>query len=442
MGTIDRIRYYDGEYLRAFDLSDEQTYHMEMRRRINRYLHQYGIAQGLTLLGVTQAGVTQVSILPGMAIDAYGREIYVFAPYTLGNNDITANRISQAGTYDVWLRYRKMPGTPPSSGYGNCNQANQYTRWVESFSVALLPSPSNPFTLPGFADSDGDDPSRDQVGVLLGTVYADPTSATGTFSSPLFDPQRCVLLGVIAQSIQAPPSWDAAQASNPFSFVNASGVPNSPLSPPASLEIAPNVFADQNLIVGADFVLTPAAPANVQFVPATMGSPSGNMKVAGDLFVQGNVYTLITSTTPAPPAPPTLPPAAGNEVWLGIGSNVKQIVQQSMPDFVASQPVQIVVPLTAPSGTSFTVTAPTIIIPSKLTAMSAVVASAAISGIQLNALLTFGSSVGVFINSVSGSPGSSQCTVSVTYTVTGDFIAGGKPSILSFNVTATAVCFP
>jgi hypothetical protein len=438
MGTIDRIRYYDGEYLRAFDLSDEQTYHMEMRRRINRYLHQYGIAQGLTLSGVTQAGVTQVSILPGMAIDAYGREIYVFAPYTLGNNDITANRISQAGTYDVWLRYRKMPGTPPSSGYGNCNQANQYTRWVESFSVALLPSPSNPFTLPGFADSDGDDPSQDQVGVLLGTVYADPTSATGTFSSPLFDPKRCVLLGVIAQSIQVPPSWDAAQA---FSFVNASGVPNSPMSPPASLEIVPNVFADQNLIVGADFVLTPAAPANVQFVPPITGSPSGNMKVAGDLFVQGNVYTLITSTTQPPPAPPTLPPPAGNEVWLGIGSNIKQIVQQSMPDFVASPPFPVMVPK-ATSSTSFMATAPTIIIPSKISAMSAVVASVAISGIQLNAPITFGSSVGVYINNVSPLPGANQCTVSVTYTVTGDFMAGDPPSILSFYLTATAVCFP
>jgi hypothetical protein len=113
-----------------------------------------------------------------------------------------------------------------------------------------------------------------------------------------------------------------------------------------------------------------------------------------------------------------------------------------MPDFVASQPVQIFVPLTAPSATSFSLTAPAIIIPSKLTAMSGVVASAAIGGIQLNANVSFASAVGVYITSVSASPGISQCTVSVSYTVTGAFLATAQPSILSFTLTATAVCFP
>ena len=193
--------------------------------------------------------------MPGMAIDAYGREIYVFAPYTLGESDVTTNSITAKGTYDVWLRYQRSPGTPPSSGYGNCNQSNHYTRWVESFSVSLLPSPSTPFTAPGFADTDTDDPSQDQVGVLLGTVLADPTSVTATFSQPLFDPKLMCpeLLGIIAQTIQTPAAWDATEASPPFSFLYAAGNPNSPLGPPASLEIKPNIFADQNLIVGQDF---------------------------------------------------------------------------------------------------------------------------------------------------------------------------------------------
>ncbi len=109
---------------------DEQTYHMEMRRRLNRYLHLHGIAEGLQLNQDTEGTISEVSILPGMAIDAFGREIYVFAPYTFGDADIAANRISTAGLYDVWLRYNKTAATPPSSGYAACNQTDQYTRWV------------------------------------------------------------------------------------------------------------------------------------------------------------------------------------------------------------------------------------------------------------------------------------------------------------------------
>jgi hypothetical protein len=444
VSAIDRIRFYDGEFLRAFDFSDEQTYHVEMRRRLNRYLHLCGIVQGLTM--VTASGSYEVSIMPGMAIDAFGREIYVYAPYTLGDSDVTNNRITSKNTYDVWLRYQKSPGTPPSSGYGNCNQANQYTRWVESFSVTLLLSPSTPFSTPGFADADSDDPSQDQVGVLLGTVYVDPTSPTATFSQPKFDPNpnRCALLGVIAQSIQTPPSWDATQGNPLFSFLNASGTPNSPLSPPASLEIKPNIFADQNLIVGQDFTLTPVTGGpNITITPSpTVTDPgAGSVKIAGDLFVQGNIYNLITSNTPSPSAA-TLPPAAGTGLWLGISSYVSSLVQQMMPDFVASQPLPIAVPNPAPSATSFSANSPAITIPSRLSAMSGVVASAAISGVQLNAPITFGSAVGVYINTVSALPGINQCTVSVNYTVTGDFAAGAIPSILSFSITATAVCFP
>src|SRR5450759_4508489 len=135
---IQRVRYYDGEYLRSFDFETEQTYHVEMRRRLNRSLYLWGIAQGLELVQDDQGGIKQVSINPGMAIDAFGREIYVFAPYTFGDTDIATNRINYKGTYDVWIRYKRTATTPPSAGYGVCNDQNQFTRWVESYSVVLL----------------------------------------------------------------------------------------------------------------------------------------------------------------------------------------------------------------------------------------------------------------------------------------------------------------
>lgn len=450
MGTIDRIRYYDGEFLRASDFGDEQTYHLEMRRRINRYLHLYGIVEGLQLQNDNQTGVNQVSILKGMAIDALGREIYVFQPHTLGDTDVNNNRITQPGTYDVWLRYNKTASAPPSAGYSSCNQMNQYTRWGESFSVVLLLSPSNPFTLPGFAVDDSDDPSQDQVGVLLGTVKVDPTSATGTFYGALFDYNRCKLLGIIAQRIHTPPYWDATKANPPFSFLNANpaGVANTPLSPSASLEIKPNIFADQNLIVGPDFPLSPpppSGPPNVQIMPnPTVSDPgAGSVKIAGDLFVQGNIYSLITSawTLPSAPSPP-FPPAAGTTLALEIGAYAQQLLQSGMPEFIATQPQTVTVPNPTTSASPMLVTVPFPIPTTRVKSSNNVIASAAISGIQFNTGVTFGSIVGVFLTNVSASVANSSCNFSVTYTVTGGFGNNAQPPILFFYLTLMAVAFP
>src|SRR4051794_36350203 len=97
---IERLRYYDGEYLRAFDFAAEQGYHNDMRRRLNMALHLYGIVEGLQLTVTSPANITQVLISPGMAIDPYGREILLLAPYTFDDQaDVQANRIINPKTY-------------------------------------------------------------------------------------------------------------------------------------------------------------------------------------------------------------------------------------------------------------------------------------------------------------------------------------------------------
>jgi hypothetical protein len=433
VGLIDRIRYYDGEFLRAFDFSDEQTYHMEMRRRLNRYLHLYGIVEGLNLAGDSEAGVTQVSIMPGLAIDALGREIYVFVPYTLGDSDITTNRITQGGTYDVWLRYQKTASTPPSSGYSNCNQANQYTRWVESFSVVLLQSPSHPFTYPGFSVDDTDDPSQDKVGVLLGTVVISLTSATGTFSGQLFDPNRCKLLGVIAQRIQTPPCSDTAGVSSsiaPFNFWNQpSGGLNTPLSPPASLEIKPNIFADQNLIVGGDFSLaqTPSG-TTITPTPAFTTGP-GSAKLAGDLIVQGHIYSFVAN--------PTKPQ------WLGLSQYIQQLVTAAAPDVLTDSEV-VTFPSTMPtSGNVSSFTNSKTLTTSRLTSIGTVVPIAFVLSSTLDTTIpTPGNPVVLSINSSSFAIlNNTQCTVTANWTA-GPCSSSGNCAITTFTIFFIAVCFP
>jgi hypothetical protein len=320
MSAIDRLLYYDGEFLRAFDFQDEQSYHMEMRRRLNRYLHLPGIVQGLQLIDDVQAMVHSVSIQPGLAVDAFGREIYAFEAYTLGDQDIQNNRIPAGlANYDVWLRYNKTPQTPPSSGYGNCNQANQLTRWAEGFTVQLLPHGTVPFTPPAFTDDDSDDPTQDSVGVLLGTVAVDPGSATQQFSIPSVNatPIHDRFWGSIIQRILTPPGYNAVTGSNPFNFQ----LKNSPRNPPVSLDIQPNIFAAQNMILGPDYDLTTSNGVATTINPSPVSPKApGSLKLAGDLFVSGNIYSFF---------PDPLKPN-----WQALQATVQQLVQSNLPEII------------------------------------------------------------------------------------------------------------
>ena len=72
MADIERLKYYDHQFLREREFELEQRYHIDMRRRLNRSLHGWGIAEGLR---VEQAGNGGITIDPGVAIDVEGREI-------------------------------------------------------------------------------------------------------------------------------------------------------------------------------------------------------------------------------------------------------------------------------------------------------------------------------------------------------------------------------
>src|SRR3954453_20989176 len=113
--NIERVRYYDGEYLRSADFTAEQNYHVEMRRRLNRALHLWGIVDGLELSETTPApNMIAVSVSEGMAIDGFGRELFLAAPKELSGEDFAQGQFQQAGTYSVWARYRRSPETPAS----------------------------------------------------------------------------------------------------------------------------------------------------------------------------------------------------------------------------------------------------------------------------------------------------------------------------------------
>ncbi len=307
---IERLRYYERQYLRSFDLAAEQDYHLEMRRRLNLALHLCGIVDGLELLEgeVVPGAPDQVYVSPGMAIDGYGREILLAAPYAFDEEDAVANELEPGRTYSVWIAYRRQAATPPAPGYRVCDLEDQYTRWCESFRLLLVEQSPTSDDKPDVFEPLPDDPDKAPFPVRLGTVEwkTDPVTGMGIFANPLSQGREYV--GSRSQRILAPafPKPDpanpaAAAVFDPLGQASA-------LDPPLSVVVEDNLFAGKNLVVGDNFTVdkTKIKPPP----PGTFPSATGNLKVAGDLFLASNVYASV----------------AGE--WLDLGEYLKTFVPE------------------------------------------------------------------------------------------------------------------
>ena len=163
---IERLNYYEGEFLGALDFQAEQEYHRDMRRRHNVGQHTWGIVSGLDIAQVPVPGSTSnavdVYIQPGMAVDAFGREIIVLNKTQL-TLDLFAAYINP-GLLNVWISYAEVPLNPPSDPCTAANQPNAFGRVQEAFALS--------FPLP-----DGTGPTNDPVVVDNATmaVPAQPT---------------------------------------------------------------------------------------------------------------------------------------------------------------------------------------------------------------------------------------------------------------------------
>lgn len=72
MAEIKRTNFFQYQLLKEADFTDEQNYHISMRRLHNRHLHISGVAGGLE---VSADGTGTVKISAGFGIDGKGREI-------------------------------------------------------------------------------------------------------------------------------------------------------------------------------------------------------------------------------------------------------------------------------------------------------------------------------------------------------------------------------
>lgn len=139
--TPERPAFFEGQILAAADLTSAVDYGRAQAARHERYLHDWGIAEGLELTTAPDSSgqYVDVTLSPGIAIDGTGREIIVPASVLLSTADFfNANGASpQAGaSYPILLS--GLDTNPPAAPLttGACGPGGQPTRTEEGYVLA------------------------------------------------------------------------------------------------------------------------------------------------------------------------------------------------------------------------------------------------------------------------------------------------------------------
>ena len=138
---IQRLNYYQRQFLGAEDFKAQQAYHRDMRRRHHLAHHTWGIVVGLDLVELPHPDdptLLEIHVMPGMAVDGYGREILVLQPAKLNPADFASfkdNRLRE-----VWIEYAEEKARPPAPGYELCATPGQLSRTLETYRLVIHPS--------------------------------------------------------------------------------------------------------------------------------------------------------------------------------------------------------------------------------------------------------------------------------------------------------------
>lgn len=108
--AIKRLHYYNQQFLVEPDFTDEQKYHVDMRRRVSRVLHTFGLAEGLE---VQRTASRQVTVKAGTAIDSSGREIVLDADQVVDLSNLTT--FPPSTTVFVTIAYQEAQSDPSTA---------------------------------------------------------------------------------------------------------------------------------------------------------------------------------------------------------------------------------------------------------------------------------------------------------------------------------------
>jgi hypothetical protein len=286
--SIARVHYFTGQFLRPQDFTDEQGYHVAMRRRHNIAHHSWGIVQGLDVVvdPVSKNPVVQ----PGMAIDGYGRELILPEQQPLPTTSFVD---MGSNVLDVWVVYTLVGSDQAPPGYAGCDDgsAQPFYRWQERPLVRVeVPDPSYPnrrqpkgvpdSAIPFDPSQTPPDDPRLVWPVFLGQVTWDPKNQDQPYS---VDPADRPCVGLVGEGIVAP-------------------------SGRAWMQIGAERATDANrfavVIPEAESGSSDQAP-QPRLAIDTSGAVSirGETTVQGDLTVAGGAVALLAGPARSPDAP-------------------------------------------------------------------------------------------------------------------------------------------
>lgn len=113
-GATRRMNYFNSQLLDESDFAAEQDYHLGMRRRLNLFLHTFGVA-GDGGLRVAKSGDRRLRIGAGLALDRDGRELVLAAERDL---DLDAVKARAGSTVFVTLSYAETFELPVEDAGG------------------------------------------------------------------------------------------------------------------------------------------------------------------------------------------------------------------------------------------------------------------------------------------------------------------------------------
>lgn len=136
---VARPTYREGQFLAAADFEAEQRYHRRALGRHETGQHTWGVVVGFDLLEVpdpADAGLVDVHLSPGLAVDGYGRQLVSFGRVVVDPALFAA--FTDAAHRSVWLQYTELDAAPTPDGYADCSDAHP-TRAIETFRLVIDP---------------------------------------------------------------------------------------------------------------------------------------------------------------------------------------------------------------------------------------------------------------------------------------------------------------
>jgi hypothetical protein len=158
--ATERMHYFARQFLRATDFQVEQEYHLDRRRRHNLGFHSGGVVQGLQVVASNQA--EQVTVQPGWAVDALGREIVLATA--------RENLALPGGAGEVWISYPDPEPLGPQVTEAGVSGSN---RVLEEPVVTVVPPgtvPANALRLAAITGGTIDNDVRTLAGLKNGAV--------------------------------------------------------------------------------------------------------------------------------------------------------------------------------------------------------------------------------------------------------------------------------